>query len=85
MSASLVRAGRARLALALPQCRKQLRSAKSRELDDLFAAYALAAEALENLLLEEPQQSDLTSEYRNTCASIQAEVLRLLGQSDGAP
>lgn len=81
---SLVRAGRARLAMALPQCRKQLLSAKSRDLDDLFEGYALAAEALETLQTEEPQQPDLTSEYRNICASIQDEVLRLLGQLDGA-
>ncbi|CCE96006.1 conserved hypothetical protein [Sinorhizobium fredii HH103] len=61
---SLVRAGRARLAMALPQCRKQLLSAKSRELDDLFEAYALAAEALEKLSMEVPQRPELLQEYR---------------------
>ncbi|PDT50823.1 MULTISPECIES: hypothetical protein [Sinorhizobium] len=80
---SLVRVGRARLAMALPQCRKQLLSVKSRELDDLFEAYALAAEALERFALEEPQQADLTAEYRDICAGIETEVLQLLGQRDG--
>lgn len=41
---SLVRVGRARLPMALPQYRKQLLSLKSPKLDDLFEAYALAAE-----------------------------------------
>jgi hypothetical protein len=69
--------------MALPQFRKQLLSVKSRELDDLFEAYALAAEALERLHMQVPQPERLT-EYRTICASIQAEVLRLLGESNGA-
>ncbi|WP_234818580.1 hypothetical protein [Sinorhizobium fredii] len=52
------------MAMALPQCRKQLLSAKSRELDDLFEAYALAAEALEKLSMEVPQRPELLAEYR---------------------
>ncbi len=72
------------MAMALPQFRKQLLSVKSRELDDLVEAYALAAEALERLNMQVPQQPDRLAEYRTICASIQAEVLRLLGESNGA-
>lgn len=46
---SLVKSGRARLALALPRHREQLRSLKDHRLDDLLEAYALAAKALDGL------------------------------------
>lgn len=77
---SLVRAGRARLAMALPHCRKQLLSVKSRELDDLFEEYALAAEALEKLQMKAPDQAELVAEYGAMCESIQGEIMRLLGE-----
>ncbi|WP_370050745.1 hypothetical protein [Sinorhizobium fredii] len=69
--------------MALPQCRKQLLSAKSRELDDRFEAYALAAEALEKLNMEVPQRPELLAEYRSICASLQVEVMRLLAEEYG--
>ncbi len=65
--------------MALPQCRKQLLSVKSRELDDLFEAYALAAEAWEKLHLND--QPELLAECETTCASIQAKVMRLVGEA----
>ncbi|PDT54798.1 hypothetical protein ATY30_10440 [Sinorhizobium americanum] len=81
---SVVRVGRARLAMALPQHRKQLLSIKSAELDDLFEAYALSAAALERLSTQTPIQPELVAEYRDICASIQTEVLRLLAGSGAA-
>ncbi|GEC32454.1 hypothetical protein N181_18480 [Sinorhizobium fredii USDA 205] len=77
---SLVRVGRARLAMALPRFRKQLLSVKSRKSDDLFEAYALAARTLEKLHLGD--QPELLAEYETTCLQIQAEVLRLLGEGE---
>ncbi|OAP39217.1 hypothetical protein ATC00_07110 [Sinorhizobium americanum] len=81
---SLVRVGRARLAMALPQYRKQLLSLKSPQLDDLFEAYALVAEALETLNMQVPEQPERLAEYRDICASIQTEVLSLLRECNGA-
>lgn len=63
--------------MALPQYRRQLLSVKSRELDDLFEAYALAAGALEKLM-QVPAQPELSAEYQTICEGIQAAVLRLL-------
>ncbi|WP_244427895.1 hypothetical protein [Sinorhizobium fredii] len=68
--------------MALPQYRKQLFSVKSRELDDLFEAYALAGEAIERLTLDVPQRSQFLAEYRTICESTHAKVLRLLGEYD---
>ncbi len=74
----LVRKGRARLALALPHHRERLRHAKSRELDDLFERYAVAAETLEELRRETPRREKLVAEYEDLCVHIQAAVLELL-------
>ncbi|PDT50426.1 hypothetical protein CO661_02005 [Sinorhizobium fredii] len=67
---SLVRNGRARLALALPRHRDHLRRTKNRELDNLFEAYALAATALEALYREVPQREELIVEYQRRCLDI---------------
>ncbi|WP_240545216.1 hypothetical protein [Sinorhizobium fredii] len=66
--------------MALPQFRKQLLSMKSRELDDLFEAYARAAKTLEKLHLED--QPELLADYQTRCLHIQAEVLRLLAEGE---
>jgi CRISPR/Cas system-associated endonuclease Cas3-HD len=75
---SLVRNGRARLALALPHHRERLRHTKSRELDDLYEEYAVAAEMLERLQKETPRREELIAEYEGLCLSIQAAVVELL-------
>lgn len=49
MARPLMRNGRARLALALPRPRTQLRSVKRTALDRLFEAYAVAAMRIEEL------------------------------------
>lgn len=75
---SLLRSGRARLALALPRHRELLHHVKSRELDDLFEAYAVAAETLERHRRDFPHRDELIAEYLNICLDIQADVLSLL-------
>lgn len=75
---SLVRNGRARLALALPHHREQLRIVKSLELDALFEAYAIAAMTLENLRKENPPREDVMLEYQGLCLDMQAEAVQLL-------
>ncbi|AUX78847.1 hypothetical protein NXT3_PB00186 (plasmid) [Sinorhizobium fredii] len=75
---SQLRSGRARLALALPRHRELLYHAKSRELDDLFEAYAVAAETLERHRRDFPHREELIVEYVDLCLDIQADVLTLL-------
>lgn len=77
---SLVKSGRARLALALPRHREQLRSLKDHHLDDLLEAYALAAQALDGLLREVPRRDELVREYQDLCLDLQTEVVALLPQ-----
>ena len=77
---SLVKSGRARLALALPRHREQLRSLKDHRLDDLLEAYALAAKALDGLLREVPRRDELVREYQDLCLDLQTDVVALLPQ-----
>ncbi len=77
---SLVRNGRARLALALPRHRDLLRHIRSRELDGLFEAYAVAAEAIERHRRETPYPEEAVLKYEALCLDIQAEVLALLAR-----
>ncbi|THK36377.1 hypothetical protein EHS39_19585 [Ensifer sp. MPMI2T] len=81
---SLVRNGRARLALALPRHRQKLRAIKNQEMEDLFEAYALAAGAIESLRNEFPLREELLREYQNLCLDMQAEVIAFL-ESGPAP
>jgi len=78
----LVHLGRARLAMALPRHRVQLRSTKNHQLYDLFEAYALASTTLDNLLREVPRREELISEYQQICLDLQAEVVALLALLD---
>jgi len=75
---SLVKLGRARLCLALPRHREQLRSTKNPALYDLFESYALAAQTLDNLLRERPRREALVAEYRSLCLDLQAEIVSFL-------
>lgn len=77
---SLLRNGRARLALALPQHRKQLRAIKNRDLDDLFEAYGRAAKALDKFRMEVPRRPELIEEYQTACASLEEDAKRLLAR-----
>lgn len=75
---SLVKLGRARLSLALPRQREQLRSTKHPTLYDLFECYALAAQTADNLVKERPRREELVTEYQSICLGLQAEVVSLL-------
>ncbi|MBD9569911.1 hypothetical protein ACI2KT_31205 [Ensifer adhaerens] len=78
----LMHLGRARLEMALPRHRPQLRLAKYPDLLDLFEAYALAASALDDLLQEYPARIQLITEYQQICADLQTEVVVLLTLTD---
>ncbi len=79
---ALMHLGKARLAMALPRHRQQLRETRNQRLFDLFETYALASTKLDNLLRELPRQEDLISEYRQICLDLQAEVIELLLRLD---
>ena len=74
----LMHLGRARLAMALPRHRPQLRSTKDQLLYDLFEAYALASTTLDNLRREIPRREELISEYQQICLDLQADAITLL-------
>ncbi|MBK5566243.1 hypothetical protein AB4Z34_14635 [Ensifer sp. 2YAB10] len=74
----LMHLGRARLAMALPGCRQQLRSTKSQDLYELFEAYAVASTAHDHLMHEAPRQEDLVSELQQICRDLQIDVVALL-------
>ncbi|WP_457579494.1 hypothetical protein [Ensifer adhaerens] len=78
----LMHLGRARLGMALPRYRPQLRQAREPCLLDLFEAYALAATTLDDLMQEYPARVELISEYRQVCSDLQAEVVVLLTLTD---
>ncbi len=78
----LMHLGRARLGMALPRYRPQLRQAREPCLLDLFEAYALAAPTLDDLMQEYPARVELISEYRQVCSDLQAEVVVLLTLTD---
>lgn len=78
----LMHLGRARLEMALPRHRPQLRQAREPCLLDLFEAYALAASTLEDLRQEYPARVELINEYQKICADLQAEVVILLTLTD---
>jgi hypothetical protein len=78
--------GRRRLWARLPKFRRALETgARSAELNDLFEAYALAAERVAEL--REPEQSDqrLLFEYEVASRGIEEEVTRLLTEIHGDP
>ncbi len=75
---SLIKLGRARLCLALPRHREQLRSTKTPVLYDLYESYALAAQTVDRLSLEHPRRQELIQEYQDICLDLQAEVVALL-------
>jgi len=72
--------GRARLALALPRHRKQLREARDHRLYGLFEEYARASSMLTALQRELPPREGLIASYEQTCLDLQADVLGLLGK-----
>ncbi|MFK0276216.1 hypothetical protein ACIQUG_21235 [Ensifer sp. NPDC090286] len=78
----LVQLGRARLAMALPQHRKQLRDAKSQRLYDLFEEYARAASKLDELQRETPRREMLIARYQQTCLDLQSDTILLLSILD---
>lgn len=78
----LMHLGRARLGMALPRYRPQLRLARDPGLLDLFEAYALAASALDELLHEYPLRIEVINEYQQICADLQADVVTLLTLTD---
>lgn len=82
---SLVKIGRARLALALPGHRELLRSIKHRQLDDLFEDYAVAAMAFDKFLREVPRTEELVREYESICLDMQAEAVALLARLEKTP
>ncbi|MET4691104.1 hypothetical protein [Sinorhizobium fredii] len=77
MGKAPVRNGRARLALALPRHREQLRRVKSRELVRLFEAYARAAMRIEELRYD-PDREGHIPWYESLCLDMQAEAVELL-------
>ncbi len=78
----LMHLGRARLGMALPRYRPQLRLASEPCLLELFEAYALAASALDELLHEYPVRIELINEYQQICADLQADVVTMLTLTD---
>ncbi|NRQ17520.1 hypothetical protein BHMPCIPO_04782 [Ensifer sesbaniae] len=77
----LMHLGRARLAMALPRHRQQLRETRDQRLFDLFESYALASSKLDSLLREVPRREDLVDEYQQICLDLQADVVKFLAQS----
>ncbi|WP_104667087.1 hypothetical protein [Ensifer adhaerens] len=77
---ALMHLGRARLAMALPRHREQLRSAKDNQLNDLFEDYALAARTLDILHREIPRQEERIQDFQQLCLDLQAEVVDLLAR-----
>ncbi len=78
--------GRRRLRVRLPKFRNALEAGIcSAELNDLFEAYALAAERLEEL--REPEQPDqrLLFEYEVASRAIEEEVILLLDSTHSIP
>ena len=77
----LMHLGRARLAMALPRHRQQLRETRDQRHFDLFESYALASSKLDSLLREVPRREDLVDEYQQICLDLQADVVKFLAQS----
>jgi hypothetical protein len=76
----LMHLGRARLAMALPRHREQLRAVKNNQLNGLYEAYALAARTLDGLLREVPRQKERVNDFEQLCLDLQAEVVELLSR-----
>ncbi|MEI2302522.1 hypothetical protein [Ensifer sp. MJa1] len=77
---SLAKIGRARVALALPRQREQLRALNAEQYDLLFETYALAAMRVDELLRKQSPEQDLVNEYREICLDIQEDIALLLGR-----
>jgi hypothetical protein len=82
---SLAKIGRARVALALPRRREQLRALEGGQYDLLFDTYALAAMRVDELLMNESPEQDLVNEYREICLDIQEDITLLLGSLQKPP
>lgn len=82
---SLAKIGRARVALALPRQREQLRSLEGEQYDLLFETYALAAMRVDELLMNQSPEQDLVNEYREICLDIQEDITLLLGSLQKPP
>ncbi|MBD9638556.1 hypothetical protein IB277_19825 [Ensifer sp. ENS07] len=80
MKTSLAKIGRARVALALPRQREQLRALEAEQFDLLFETYALAAMRVDELLRKRSPEQDLVDEYREICLDIQEDIALLLGR-----
>lgn len=80
MKTSLAKIGRARVALALPRQREQLRALEGEQFDLLFETYALAAMRVDELLRKQSPEQDLVDEYREICLDIQEDIALLLGR-----
>ena len=82
---SLAKIGRARVALALPRQREQLRALEGEQYDLLFETYALAAMRVDELLMNQYPEQDLVNEYREICLDIQEDITLLLGSLQKPP
>ncbi|MBW0367271.1 hypothetical protein [Ensifer adhaerens] len=82
---SLAKIGRARVALALPRQREQLRALEGEQYDLLFETYALAAMRVDELLMNQSPEQDLVNEYREICLDIQEDITLLLGSLQKPP
>lgn len=82
---SLAKIGRARVALALPRQREQLRSLEGEQYDLLSETYALAAMRVDELLMNQYPEQDLVNEYREICLDIQEDITLLLGSLQKPP
>ena len=80
MKTSLAKIGRARVALALPRQRGQLRALEAEQFDLLFETYTLAAMRVDELLRKRSPEQDLVDEYREICLDIQEDIALLLGR-----
>lgn len=78
--------GRRRLSVRLPKFRRALEGdVCPAELDDLFEAYALAAERLEEFREAEQPDQRLVFEYEVASRGIEEEVTRRLTEIHGDP
>lgn len=76
---ALIRAGRARLMLALPRYRDKIPSTHRFAFQSLCRVYEVTALMVDELRKEIPCREELLAEYEEICRGIEADAVAMLG------
>ncbi|WP_027997144.1 hypothetical protein [Sinorhizobium arboris] len=75
---ALIRAGRARLMLALPRHRHKIPSTHRLAFQSLCRVYEVTALMVDELRREVPRREELLAEYEGICRGIEADAVAML-------